>query len=111
MNDLLRPSLYGAWHHIRGLCPGPETMVATVVGPVCETGDTFAEDRTIDRVAAGDLVAIMTAGAYGATMASTYNSRPLVPEVLVDRDRWAVVRPRETIAAQLAREVVAPWLA
>lgn len=110
MNDLLRPSLYGAWHHIRAVAPDGETMVATVVGPVCETGDTFAEDRTIDRVDTGDLVAFMTAGAYGATMASTYNSRPLVPEVLVDGDRWAVVRPREGIAEQLARERIAPWL-
>ncbi len=110
MNDLLRPSLYGAWHHIRALSPDSGTMVATVVGPVCETGDTFAEDRTIDRVSEGDLIAFMTAGAYGATMASTYNSRPLVPEVLVDGDRWALVRPREEIDAQLAREAVAPWL-
>jgi diaminopimelate decarboxylase len=110
MNDLLRPSLYGAWHHIRAVAPGGETMVATVVGPVCETGDTFAEDRTIDAVATGDLVAFMSAGAYGATMASTYNSRPLVPEVLVDGAAWAVVRPREELAAQLARERFAPWL-
>ena len=85
-------------------------MVATVVGPVCETGDTFAEDRTIDRVGEGDLVAFMTAGAYGATMASTYNSRPLIPEVLVNGSAWAVVRPRETLEAQLARETLAAWL-
>jgi diaminopimelate decarboxylase len=111
MNDLLRPSLYGAWHDIRAVRPTGATMVATVVGPVCETGDTFAEDRTIDRVAASDLIAFMTAGAYGATMASTYNSRPLVPEVLVDGDRWALVRPREELAAQLARDRIAPWLA
>lgn len=110
MNDLLRPSLYGAWHEIRAVAPPGETMVATVVGPVCETGDTFAEGRTIDRVAAGDLVAFMTAGAYGATMASTYNSRPLVPEVLVAGADWALVRPREELAAQLARDRIAPWL-
>ncbi len=110
MNDLLRPSLYGAWHEIRAVRPSGARMTATVVGPVCETGDTFAEDREIDAVAPGDLVAFLTAGAYGATMASTYNSRPLVPEVLVDGDRWAVVRPREDIAAQLARERIAPWL-
>jgi len=110
MNDLLRPSLYGAWHHIRAVAPTGARMTATVVGPVCETGDTFAEDRDMDAVAAGDLVTFMTAGAYGATMASTYNSRALVPEVLVDGDRWAVVRPREDIAAQLARERIAPWL-
>ena len=110
MNDLLRPSLYGAWHDIRAVAPAGGKMIATIVGPVCETGDTFAEDRRIDTVAAGDLVAFMTAGAYGATMASTYNSRPLVPEVLVDGANWAIVRPREEIAAQLARETIAPWL-
>lgn len=110
MNDLLRPSLYGAWHHIRAVAPTGAIMVATVVGPVCETGDTFAEDRTIDRVGEGDLVAFMTAGAYGATMASTYNSRPLIPEVLVNGSAWAVVRPRETLEAQLARETLAAWL-
>lgn len=110
MNDLLRPSLYGAWHDIRAVTPRGEQMVATIVGPVCETGDTFAEDRTIDAVAAGDLIAFMTAGAYGATMASTYNSRALVPEVLVDGSDWAIVRPREDIAAQLARDRIAPWL-
>ncbi len=110
MNDLLRPALYGAWHDIRAVRPRGGTMTATIVGPVCETGDTFAEDRTIDDVVAGDLIAFMTAGAYGATMASTYNSRPLVPEVLVDGDRWALVRPREDIAAQLARDRIAPWL-
>ncbi len=110
MNDLLRPSLYGAWHDIRAVAPTGDRMVATVVGPVCETGDTFAEDRTIDAVAAGDLIALMTAGAYGATMASTYNSRPLVPEVLVDGAAWAIVRPREELAAQLARDRIAPWL-
>lgn len=110
MNDLLRPSLYGAWHDIRAVTPSSGTMTATIVGPVCETGDTFAEDRTIGTVAAGDLVVFMTAGAYGATMASTYNSRPLVPEVLVDGANWAIVRPREELAAQLARETIAPWL-
>ncbi|QYE35929.1 diaminopimelate decarboxylase [Polymorphobacter sp. PAMC 29334] len=110
MNDLLRPALYGAWHDIRAVTPRGGTMVATIVGPVCETGDTFAEDRTIDRVDADDLIAFMTAGAYGATMASTYNSRPLVPEVLVDGADWAIVRPREDIAAQLARDRIAPWL-
>jgi len=110
MNDLLRPSLYGAWHDIRAVAPPGETMTATIVGPVCETGDTFAEDRLLDAVGPGDLVAFMTAGAYGATMASTYNSRPLVPEVLVRGSDYSVVRPRESIAAQLARERIAPWL-
>ena len=110
MNDLLRPSLYAAWHDIRAVSPRAGSMTATVVGPVCETGDTFAEDRVLTPVEAGDLVAFMTAGAYGATMASTYNSRPLVPEVLVDGADWAVVRPRQDLAALLALDRIAPWL-
>ncbi|KAB7647552.1 diaminopimelate decarboxylase [Polymorphobacter fuscus] len=110
MNDLLRPSLYGAWHDIRALRPRGDTMVATVVGPVCESGDTFAEDRTIEAVGAGDRIAFMTAGAYGATMASTYNSRPLVPEVMVKGDAWSVVSERNQPAAMLALDARAPWL-
>src|SRR3546814_7349536 len=77
MNDLLRPSLYDAWHDIRAIKPKGKRAEATVVGPVCETGDTFARNRDMDMVQAGDLLAFMTAGAYGATMASTYNSRAL----------------------------------
>ncbi|MGL4543228.1 MAG: diaminopimelate decarboxylase [Polymorphobacter sp.] len=110
MNDLLRPAFYGAWHDIRAVVPRPGSTTATVVGPICETGDTFAEDRVVTPLEAGDLVAFMTAGAYGATMASTYNSRPLVPEVLVDGERYAIVRPRLDIDALLALEVIAPWL-
>lgn len=85
-------------------------MVATLAGPVCETGDQFAEDRAITPLQAGDLVALMTAGAYGATMASTYNSRPLVPEVLVNGTEWAVVRPRQTYEELLGQDRIAPWL-
>ena len=110
MNDLLRPAFYNAWHDIRAVAPRAGEMTATVVGPICETGDTFAEDRVLTPLEAGDLVAFMTAGAYGATMASTYNSRPLVPEVLVDGDAYAVVRPRLDIDALLALDVIAPWL-
>jgi diaminopimelate decarboxylase len=110
MNDLMRPSLYGAWHDIRALRPRTERMIASVVGPVCETGDTFADDRDIEVVGAGDQIAFMTAGAYGATMASTYNSRPLVPEVMVSGDRWAVVSERNQPAAMLALDTKAPWL-
>ena len=110
MNDLLRPSLYNAWHDIRALRPVDDHMVATVVGPVCETGDTFAEDRDIEVVGAGDRIAFMTAGAYGATMASTYNSRPLVLEVMVSGDQWAVVSERNQPAAMLALDTRAPWL-
>ncbi len=110
MNDLLRPSLYDAWHDIRAVSPRGGRFVANIVGPVCETGDTFAMRREIDRVEPGDLVALMTAGAYGATMASTYNSRALVAEVLVDRARWAVVRARPPIEALLAADSLPPWL-
>ncbi len=110
MNDLLRPSLYNAWHDIRALRPRDAMMTATVVGPVCESGDTFAEDREIEAVAGGDRIAFMTAGAYGATMASTYNSRALVPEVLVSGGRWSLVSARNAPAAMLALDALAPWL-
>lgn len=110
MNDLLRPSLYNAWHDIKALQPRQERITATVVGPICETGDTFAEDRDIEKVGAGDRIAFMTAGAYGATMASTYNSRPLVPEVMVNGDQWAIVSERNQPAAMLALDARAPWL-
>jgi diaminopimelate decarboxylase len=110
MNDLIRPTLYGVYHDIRAVAPRKGTMVATFVGPVCETGDTFAEDRATTPLDAGDLVALMTAGAYGATMASTYNSRPLVAEVLVDGARFAIVRPRQTITELIGQDRLAPWL-
>jgi diaminopimelate decarboxylase len=110
MNDLLRPSLYNAWHGIVPVADTPERMMATVVGPVCESGDTFAEDRDIPAVGAGDLIAFTTAGAYGATMASTYNSRPLVPEVMVAGDRWALVSARRSAAEMMALDTRAPWL-
>ena len=110
MNDLLRPTLYDAWHGIEAVVPSGSTMRADVVGPVCETGDSFAHARTIDRVEAGDLMMIRTAGAYAATMGSTYNSRPLTPEVLVDGDRWAVVRERQDIESIMAGESIPEWL-
>ena len=110
MNDLLRPSMYGAWHDIAAVRPTGEQMIATVVGPVCESGDTFAADRDMPRVEGGDLIAFLTAGAYGATMASTYNSRDLVPEVMVSGDRWAVVSARRVAADMMALDTRAPWL-
>jgi diaminopimelate decarboxylase len=110
MNDLMRPTLYDAWHSIEAVKPSGQRTVANVVGPVCETGDTFAVAREVDEVAAGDLVVFRTAGAYAATMASTYNSRPLTPEVLVDGDRWAVVRPRIGIDRLIAADVIPEWL-
>jgi diaminopimelate decarboxylase len=110
MNDLLRPSLYDAWHDIRAVRPSGETFTANIVGPICESGDTFAKKRPMDKVAPGDLVAFMTAGAYGATMASTYNSRPLTPEVLVSGNKWAVVRERQPIEALIAADSLPPWI-
>ena len=113
MNDLVRPAMYDAFHDIRPVNePRPGANLATydVVGPICETGDTFCRDRALPPLAAGDLVAFMTAGAYGAAMSSEYNTRPLVPEVLVSGDRYAVVRPRPTYDEMLEREPLAPWL-
>ena len=110
MNDLMRPALYDAWHRIEAVHPTGEQRTANVVGPVCETGDTFATGRTMDEVVAGDLIVFRTAGAYAAAMSSTYNSRPLTPEVLVDGDRWAVVRPRVDVEALIAADRVPEWL-
>jgi len=111
MNDLMRPALYDAWHRIEAVRPNGALRTANVVGPVCETGDTFATARRMDEVAAGDLIVFRTAGAYAAAMASTYNSRPLTPEVLVDGDRGAVVRPRVNVDALIAADRVPDWLA
>jgi diaminopimelate decarboxylase len=110
MNDLMRPTLYDAWHDIDAVARNGERMTADVVGPVCETGDTFAIARSMDRVEAGDLMIIRTAGAYAATMGSTYNSRPLAAEVLVDGDRWAVVRERRDIDQSIQEEKMPEWL-
>ncbi|MEZ0496135.1 diaminopimelate decarboxylase [Sphingomonas sp. IW22] len=110
MNDLARPALYDAYHDFVAVRPTGERMVANIAGPVCESGDTFAKGREIDAVAAGDLAVFRTAGAYGATMASTYNSRSKVPEVLVDGDRFAIVSDRIDPAAQMAGERVPDWL-
>ena len=110
MNDLICPTLYGVYHDIRAVQPRDGEMVATIVGPVCETGDMFAEDRRLTPLEQDDLVALMTAGAYGATMAGTYNSRPLVGEVLVDGDRFAVIRPRQSLEELLALDRVPDWL-
>lgn len=110
MNDLMRPALYDAWHRIEAVQPSGSKLSANVVGPVCETGDTFATGRKMDEVGAGDLVVFRTAGAYAAAMSSTYNSRPLTPEVLVDGSRWAVVRPRVDIDRLIAADAVPQWL-
>lgn len=110
MNDLARPALYDAWHDFIAIRPSGGTITANIVGPICESSDTFAMGRAIDAVKPGDLAAFRTAGAYGATMANTYNSRPLVPEVMVDGDRWAIVANRIDPAAILAAERVPDWL-
>ncbi len=114
MNDLLRPTLYDAWHPIVpvGAPPaGGDAWTADIVGPICETGDTFAEGRRMAPVAPGDLVAIGRAGAYGAVMVSRYNGRAAPAEVLIDGGRFAVVRKRPSFEETIADETVAPWLA
>lgn len=110
MNDLMRPTLYDAWHAIQAVAPNGRTMVADVVGPLCETGDSFAFSRTIDWVEPGDLVAVRSCGAYAATMANNYNSRPLAPEVLVRGDEYAIVRERQSMDSLTRDERPAPWL-
>ncbi len=111
MNDLIRPAMYDAYHDIRPVRPRPGAAAPyDVVGPVCETGDTFTRERLLPPLEAGDLVAFMTAGAYGAAMASEYNSRPLVPEVLVKGAEFAVIRARPSYEAMLAAEQMPAWL-
>ena len=110
MNDLMRPALYDAFHAVEAVERDGRSMTANVVGPVCESGDTFAMAREIDAVEPGDLVVFRTAGAYGAAMSSGYNSRPLTPEVLVDGDRWALARQRVDID-ELAAAPLPEWLA
>lgn len=110
MNDLARPAMYGAWHDFDAVQPSGERMTAHIVGPICETGDTFAMDREIDAVAAGDLAVFRTAGAYGATMASSYNSRGFVAETMVDGDRFAVVADRILPEVITSAERVPDWL-
>jgi diaminopimelate decarboxylase len=113
MNDLIRPTLYEAHHEIwpvQEAGPDRKRMVADVVGPVCETGDFLALNRDMAEVKAGDLLAVMTAGAYGAVQAGTYNTRALVPEVLVRDSDWAVVRPRVDVDSLIGLDQVPAWL-
>ncbi|MGA7432220.1 MAG: diaminopimelate decarboxylase [Xanthobacteraceae bacterium] len=113
MNDLIRPTLYEAHHDIRPVRQAPAgapRITADVVGPVCESGDFLALDRSMVAPQPGDLLAVMTAGAYGATQSGTYNSRPLIPEVLVRKDEWALVRPRVTAADLIAMDRLPNWL-
>jgi diaminopimelate decarboxylase len=113
MNDLIRPTLYEAHHDIvpvREPARNAPTIIADVVGPVCESGDYLALDRSVPEPKPGDLLAVMTAGAYGAVQSGTYNTRALVPEVLVKDDQYAVVRPRIDAEALIAMYRPAPWL-
>jgi diaminopimelate decarboxylase len=112
MNDLIRPTLYEAHHDIRPVRvqQGGNRIPVDVVGPVCESGDFFALDRELAPAQAGDLLAIMTAGAYGAVQAGTYNTRPLIPEVLVRKGEWALVRPRLRVEELISLDRLAPWL-
>lgn len=113
MNDLMRPSMYGAHHDIVPVTepvPGVEHTQYDIVGPICESGDTFAKKRAMPPVEAGDLVAFRSAGAYGAVMASEYNTRPLIPEVLVHGDQFAVIRPRPTFDDIIKRDIIPEWL-
>ena len=114
MNDLIRPALYDAWHEIvtvREPAPAAPREAADVVGPVCESSDTFALDRPLPPVAPGDLLAILSTGAYGAVMSSSYNTRRMVPEVLVKGGEFAVIRPRPSYEDVLSQDRVPPWLA
>ena len=113
MNDLIRPTLYGAYHDIVPVVVPPgnaATELVDVVGPVCETGDIFAEQRLLKVPAAGDLVAFRSAGAYGAVMSGTYNARPLIAEVMVNGAKSAIVRPRQSYEELVGRDVIPTWL-
>jgi diaminopimelate decarboxylase len=111
MNDLIRPAMYDAYHDLRPVRPRPGAALPfDVVGPVCESADTFTRDRPLPPLEAGDLVAFMTAGAYGAVMASEYNARPLAPEVLVRGGEFAVIRERPSYDDMLRRERLPAWL-
>jgi len=112
MNDLIRPALYDAYHEIVPAAEpkGRRLKRYDVVGPVCETADLFARDRDLPEVKAGDLMVLLTAGAYGAVMSSSYNARPPAPEVLVNGSRWCVVRPRLTLEALMALDRIPDWL-
>lgn len=113
MNDLIRPAMYEAYHDIVPVvepAPGAEQAPIDIVGPICESGDTFAKQRMMHAAASDDLIAFRSAGAYGAVMASEYNSRPLIPEVLVDNDQFAVVRARPSFDEMISRDTIPEWM-
>jgi diaminopimelate decarboxylase len=113
MNDLVRPTLYEAHHEVRPVAERNcgARILADVVGPLCESGDFLARHRELAEPHAGDLLALMSAGAYGAVQSGTYNTRPLVPEVLVRGEEWALVRPRLEVEQLIALDRLPPWLA
>jgi diaminopimelate decarboxylase len=113
MNDLIRPAMYDAYHDIvplREPDAAVEQQPYDIVGPVCESGDTFAKQRMMPPLDAGDLVAFRSAGAYGAVMSSEYNTRPMIPEVLVNSDQFAVIRSRPTFDEMINRDTIPEWL-
>src|SRR5690606_19986007 len=113
MNDLIRPAMYDAYHDIIPVsepAPWADQRPYDIVGPVCETGDTFARARMLPPLVAGDLVAFRSAGAYGAVMASEYNTRPMIPEVLVNGHEFAVIRARPTFDEIINRDTIPEWL-
>ena len=112
MNDLMRPAMYDAYHEaipVNNL-KSSSMVKMDIVGPVCETSDTFCRDRNFPLAAEGDLIAFCSAGAYGAVMASEYNSRPLIPEVLVKGPKFSVIRERPTIQSIIDRDIIPYWL-
>ena len=111
MNDLIRPSLYDSYHEVRAVCEHGETRrIADLVGPICESGDFFAKDRAMPNLERGDLVAVMSAGAYGFVMSSNYNSKPKAAEVLVDGENFHIIRERETLDDLVRGEAIASVL-
>ena len=112
MNDLLRPALYDAEQSIIAIneIKNTKKIIAEIVGPVCETGDYIAQNREVANLESGDLLGILGAGAYGAVMASSYNSRLLIPEILVQNNQWYVIRPRQTYKDLINLDKLPPWL-
>ena len=112
MNDLLRPAMYDSWHAIVPVAESTlevKVLPADVVGPICETGDFLAKDRKLPQFSSGDLLAVLSTGAYGAVMASTYNSRPLIAEVMVRSNQYAVIRPRQKIQELIDCDQLPNW--
>jgi diaminopimelate decarboxylase len=111
MNDLIRPAMYDAYHDIIPVKqPSSDEAVYDVVGPVCETGDTFAKKRTMPELSENDLVAFRSAGAYGAVMSSEYNTRPLIPEVMVNKNEFSIIRKRPSYEEIIDRDIIPTWL-